>query len=100
MNARAARPEELGRRVGDVVLAVAAGRPGARDPVDQDGPVDLDGVLAGLDSVTTVDLLIRLETEFGIAIPASAIVRANFASVSAVCDLVRSAIKHPPSETG
>jgi len=94
MNARAAAHDELGRRVSEIVLGVTT------DPLGADGAVDLDGVLAELDSVTTVDLLVRLETEFGIAIPASAVVRENFASLSALRDLVRSEIEHRPSEAG
>ncbi|MFE6311722.1 acyl carrier protein [Streptomyces rochei] len=80
--------DELARRVTSIVLEIAA------DPLDDAHSYQADDLLPGLDSLALVAVMVRLEAECGVTVASHEVVRENFQSVAAVCELVRSKVPY------
>ena len=79
----AAGADDLDRRLATVVLQVAA----ETDPRSS-RPADAEVALTALESLQLVALIVRLEAEFGVELPAEQVVPENFTSLAALRQLV------------
>lgn len=73
---------ELRERVRRLVEEVSGGQAVVSDPADPREP------LTGLDSLALVELVVRLECDFGMSIPAAAITPASLGSLASITTLV------------
>ena len=81
------RTGEARRRVEDLVASLASQSVGGTSPADP------DEVLGALDSMGLVELVVALEKEFSVALPADLITVDTFSSVDGIVDAVRTCVE-------